>query len=237
MKARSKVVIVKDGPYLVSGRLPLARVIAKVGRSGEPEEWQEGERFPKQESYALCRCGKSRSKPFCDGTHVRARFKGVETASRKPFDQMAKRFKGPALELSDAEELCSSARFCLRGKGTWRSVHMSNRAEEKKLATETACNCPSGRLVVRVRKTGKVIEPKHQRSIGLIEDPQLRVSGPVWLKGGIELESSDGTKYETRNRVTLCRCGASKNKPFCDGAHVAKRFNDRDESLESGKTG
>ena len=54
----------------------------------------------------------------------------------------------------------------------------------------------------------------------------------VWLKGGIALESADGKKYETRNRVTLCRCGQSGNKPFCDGTHIDCGFDDGDESLK-----
>ena len=68
-------------------------------------------------------------------------------------------------------------------------------------------------------------------SIEIIEDPQIKVSGPIWVKGGIDLESADGTKYERRNRMTLCRCGKSNNKPFCDGSHINVRFNDGDESL------
>jgi len=235
LSAKSKVVISKDGPYLVSGKAPLTRDIAKAGKSGDPEEWQEGERFPEQEAYALCRCGQSGNKPFCDGMHTRVGFNGFETASRRPFNQVAKRFKGPELELADAEELCSSARFCRPAGGTWHNVKKSDRPEAKKSAIDTAGKCPSGRLVVIDRKTGKSIEPAHKPGIGLIEDPQLGVSGPVWLKGGIELETADGGKYEARNRMTLCRCGASKNKPFCDGAHVAERFNDGDKSLKQGK--
>ena len=56
-------------------------------------------------------------------------------------------------------------------------------------------------------------------SIGIVEDPAKRCSGPLWVLGGIAVESAGGEAYEVRNRVTLCRCGASKNKPFCDGTH------------------
>jgi CDGSH-type Zn-finger protein len=52
------------------------------------------------------------------------------------------------------------------------------------------------------------------------------------VKGGVAVESADGEAYEARNRVTLCRCGRSNNKPFCDGTHVDVRFNDGDESLK-----
>jgi CDGSH-type Zn-finger protein len=52
------------------------------------------------------------------------------------------------------------------------------------------------------------------------------------VRGCIPIESADGTLWETRNRVTLCRCGKSQNMPFCDGSHIDVRFNDGDESLE-----
>jgi CDGSH-type Zn-finger protein len=63
-------------------------------------------------------------------------------------------------------------------------------------------------------------------SIGLIEDPEQQCSGPLWLQGGIPIVAADGFEYEVRNRVTLCRCGASKNKPFCDGTHATIKFRD-----------
>ena len=70
------------------------------------------------------------------------------------------------------------------------------------------------------------------QSISLVEDPQNKVSGPIALRGGILVESSDGTTYEVRNRQTLCRCGKSQNKPFCDGSHIDEGFNDGDDSLK-----
>jgi len=51
------------------------------------------------------------------------------------------------------------------------------------------------------------------------------------VKGDVPIVSADGKAYETRNRVTLCRCGKSKNKPFCDGFHIRVRFSDGDKSL------
>ena len=79
--------------------------------------------------------------------------------------------------------------------------------------------CPSGRLVVRDSVTGETLEPDLAPSIVLVEDPSEGVRGPVWVRGGISITSADGSTYEVRNRVTLCRCGASANKPFCDGSH------------------
>jgi CDGSH-type Zn-finger protein len=52
------------------------------------------------------------------------------------------------------------------------------------------------------------------------------------VKGGVPVESADGTVYEVRNRVTLCRCGKSTNKPFCDGTHIDVNFKDGDKTLK-----
>jgi CDGSH-type Zn-finger protein len=76
------------------------------------------------------------------------------------------------------------------------------------------------------KETGKEIEHELPSSIGIVEDPSLNCSGPLWIRGDITIESSDGTQYEKRNRVTLCRCGASGNKPFCNGGHASIKFND-----------
>jgi len=231
MKKPKKITITKNGPYLVSGDLPMFKEIEMVGQEGEPEVWQKGEVYPKHENCSLCRCGKSENPPYCDGTHTEINFDGTETATRQPYSEQAETITGPDLDLDDAKALCATARFCHLAGGTWNNVVNSDDPKAKKIAIQTACNCPSGRLVAKDKKTGQPIEPKLEPSIGIVEDPQMKVSGPIWLKGGIELESSDGTKYETRNRVTLCRCGQSANKPFCDGSHIDAKFNDGDRSL------
>ena len=96
--------------------------------------------------------------------------------------------------------------------------------ERKNLEIKQACDCPSGRLTAC--ENGKDIEPKFEKSIGVIEDPESGVSGPLWIRGGIPVESASGEQYEVRNRVTLCRCGKSKNKPFCNGSHMTSGFKD-----------
>lgn len=232
MKNNKKILITKNGPYLISGNIPLAKKISIIGESGEPEEWQKGQKYPDQESYALCRCGESKNKLFCDGTHTKINFDGTETASREKYLEQANKLPGPDLDLTDVPELCSAARFCHLAGGTWSNVRNSNNPKAKKIATQTACNCPSGRLTAWDKKTQKPIEPNFEPSISLIEDPQEKVSGPIWVKGGIELESSNGAKYESRNRMTLCRCGQSNNKPFCDGSHIHAEFNDGDKNLK-----
>ena len=85
-------------------------------------------------------------------------------------------------------------------------------------------NCPAGRLVAWDKAMGRPIEHELPVSIGLVEDPEQQCSGPLWLRGGIQVVSADGFEHEVRNRVTLCRCGQSKNKPFCDGTHARIKF-------------
>jgi CDGSH-type Zn-finger protein len=164
--------------------------------------------------------------------HGKVGFDGTETASKRSHDEQAEVMDGPTLRLKDASALCAAARFCHKGGGTWELTHHSDDAMARELAIEEACSCPSGRLVEYDKKTGKVFEKEFEKSISLIEDPQNKVSGPIWLKGGVPVESSDGTAYEVRNRVTLCRCGKSQNKPFCDSSHIDEDFNDGDESLK-----
>ncbi|HMD75582.1 MAG TPA: CDGSH iron-sulfur domain-containing protein, partial [Steroidobacteraceae bacterium] len=64
-----KVQIVKNGPYLVSGALPLQKQTIGANAAGESVHWVPGARYPDQAQYALCRCGHSANKPFCDGSH------------------------------------------------------------------------------------------------------------------------------------------------------------------------
>ena len=87
----------------------------------------------------------------------------------------------------------------------------------KEICFHEAGHCPAGRLIERDKNTEQPVEPKFDPSIGFIEDPQIKVSGPIWVKGGIRIEIGDGKTYEIRNRVTFCRCCLSSNTPFFDG--------------------
>jgi CDGSH-type Zn-finger protein len=221
-----KVVITEDGPYVVSGSVPLAVQVIAPNTAGFSWDWVPGRSFPVEASYALCRCGASKTKPFCDGSHTNVGFDGTEVASRTPFASRAETYDGPTLVLSDAEDLCAFARFCDAGGKIWALVWQTTDAAARELVIREANSCPAGRLVVHDKKTHKEIERPLAPSIGVVEDPALECSGPLWVRGGITVESADGTVYERRNRVTLCRCGASSNKPFCDGSHASIKFDD-----------
>jgi len=217
----------KDGPYVVSGGVPLTLQIITPDKEGFSWDWKEGKSFDtKTPDCELCRCGRSKDKPFCDGTHAKVRFDGEETSTRTPFARRAETFDGPTLVLSDVEELCAFARFCDPGGKIWSLIEQTDDSETRELVIREAMHCPAGRLVLHDKETGEEIGNKLPLSIGVVEDPALGCSGPLWVRGGITVESEDGTPYEQRNRVTLCRCGVSNNKPFCDGSHASVRFRD-----------
>ena len=221
-----KVLVSKDGPYVVSADIPLTIEIIEPNEEGLSWEWKRAKTFPTKGEYKLCRCGRSKSKPFCDGTHDKVHFDGKETATRQPFARQADIFDGATMTLSDAENLCAFARFCDPGGKIWALMEQTDDSEARGLVIREESHCPSGRLVLHDKKSGKEIEPKLKESIGVVEDPAMGCSGPLYVQGGIRVESADGTPYEVRNRVTLCRCGASANKPFCNGSHASIRFRD-----------
>ena len=228
-----KIIVSKDGPYIVSGNVPLAIQVITPNREGLSWDWKEGKNFETGQEYNLCRCGRSKAKPFCDGTHTKIRFDGTETATRRPYVRRAEVLEGPTLTLRDAEDLCAFARFCDPGGKIWGLMEQTDNPEARKLVIREANHCPAGRLVVTDNKTGKELEEKLPPSIGVVEDPALGCSGPLWVRGGITIESADGTPYELRNKVTLCRCGVSINKPFCNGSHASIKF--KDGLVEFGK--
>ncbi len=219
-----RVKVTPNGPYMVSGGVKLSQQTIGTDAEGESREWREGKQWPEQASYALCRCGHSAGKPFCDGSHARHRFDGTETASRAPYVEQAVAIDGPVLALTDAESLCAFGRFCDPNGQVWNQVARSDDPEVAKTFLRQVHDCPAGRLMAWDKRTRQPIEPELPPSIGLVEDPAQDCSGPIWLRGGIPVVAADGFEYELRNRVALCRCGGSKNKPFCDGTHAAIKF-------------
>jgi len=216
--------ISKNGPYIVSGNIPIIEYVIHSNSKGIPINWVMGKKFPVTQNYALCRCGQSKIKPFCDGIHAKINFNGTETADLELCHLQTKEINGPELRLKDVEKLCASARFCHRSGDIWEQIPKSDDPETKKNAIRNSFDCPSGRLLLWDKKTGKILEPELGPSIALIIDPFIGENGPIWVRGNIPIQSSDGKIYQVRNRVTLCRCGKSLNKPFCDSSHYPEQF-------------
>ncbi len=220
--------ILKDGPLVVSGDVPLYRSTILTDAEGYSIGYSDPVRVPTGETYQLCRCGGSAHPPFCDGCHRSTGFDGTETADRRPYAEQAETTEGPGAVLYDVLPLCAGTRHCSIAQGdTWELTERSGDPESKEAAIRTAQLCPAGRLVIREAGAADVLEPDHAPSILLLEDPEGGASGPIWVRGRIPVESSDGTPYEVRNRVTLCRCGMSRNKPFCDGTHLREGWTEK----------
>lgn len=154
-----KITVSRNGPYIVNGGVPLITAEICNDEEGYRRNWREVKTYPLKEQYALCRCGRSKNKPFCDGTHTKIHFDGTETGDYEPYNIGAKVISGPVLTLTDNKHLCVHAGFCVRAGGTWDLVRQSDNPEARDTAIEEACNCPSGRLVILDSATGKAIEP------------------------------------------------------------------------------
>jgi CDGSH-type Zn-finger protein len=214
-----RVRILKNGPYIITGGVKLVRRHQVETPHGEPVEWEAGDDIATEsDRYALCRCGHSNQKPFCDGSHAAAGFDGTLTADRSLSETRREIMDGNGVTLTDDNTLCADAGFCgTRLTSAWDMVNETGDPEVRGKLIRMASFCPSGRLQARIN--GQPIEP------GFLPSAAIVPNGPIWVRGGVQMHSAeDSFEYEVRNRMTLCRCGASQNKPFCDGAHKSVGF-------------
>jgi CDGSH-type Zn-finger protein len=178
---------------------------------------------------ALCRCGASKNKPFCDGTHGTIRFlsdnKKINKNGQVPKDKK-KSYPGNNIIIHDNRRICSDAGECVNNLSSVFRLDAKPWIDPNSASVEeiiqTIRKCPSGALSYSIDG----IEYKDQND----RDPMVTVSenGPYLITGGIDLigdniQWADGSSKEY---YTLCRCGASNNKPFCDGMHKSINFMD-----------
>jgi len=127
---------------------------------------------------------------------------------------------GTGLTVRDDRSICVHAGFCgTRLTNVWKQVRETGESTVRAQVISMIEKCPSGALTFRF--DGDDVEPLLAQAIAVTDD------GPLWVTGGVSVVASDGEPLETRNRVTLCRCGASSNKPLCDGSHKTVGFSDR----------
>ena len=207
-----------NGPLLVSGSVPLYRRRSVESEHGEPLAWETSERVETRDRYALCRCGQSDNKPFCDGTHARVGFAAVDSGTGT-YDERSNVLGGTRITVRDDRSICVHAGFCgTRVANVWGQVAETSDSTVRAQVISMIEKCPSGALTFRF--DGDDVEPLMATAIAVTDD------GPLWVTGGIPVTLADGATLETRNRVTLCRCGASANKPLCDGSHKSAGFHE-----------
>jgi CDGSH-type Zn-finger protein len=213
-----EVRVTADGPYEIRG-VPLVRTAQVETEFGEPVDWATDEPIATGRRAVLCRCGRSSTKPFCDDSHLEG-FDGEEVADHGRFDDRKVTFEADGFVLDDVVPLCTDAGYCGdRFEHVWDMLGDTADPEIAERVRAMVRRCPSGRIVTR-DADGVADEPPYDPSVAVITD------GPLWVRGGVPVVAADGTTYEVRNRQTLCRCGASGNKPFCDGSHKRVGFTD-----------
>jgi CDGSH-type Zn-finger protein len=170
---------------------------------------------------ALCRCGGSANKPFCDGTHGRIGFSDAQQNDRAPDRQ--DHYRGEALTIHDNRGICAHAGHCTDSLPAVFRMHEEPWIDADGAPAEeverVVRGCPSGALSFsRADEAGGDTE----------RAPMVTVTknGPYAVTGGIELIGVAFGEGASREHYTLCRCGASRNKPFCDGSHWRIGFTD-----------
>ena len=181
----------------------------------------DGKRLETKPAMGLCRCGASLNKPYCDGNHKYAGFTDEVSPERTPDELRA--YAGQAITILNNPLLCSVAEYCHREletvfdtrKDPWIDPNGDTLEHIKGLIEK----CPSGALSYEING-----EPQPTRNC--VATITIEKNGPLRITGSIELKDANWGQGASQEHYTLCRCGASKNKPFCDGSHSAIHFDD-----------
>ncbi len=212
-----------NGPYIVTGNILLVSKTQVVSEYGEPLSWKDDGEIATDGAYLLCRCGQSSCRPFCDGTHARIQFDGTDSAATNTTAERRAAYPGSTkIIIRNDTSLCSLAGFC--ANRLTNIAEMAKRTEDtqvRAMAVAMIEHCPSGALTYTIEDGGEDIEVDLPKLIAVTREvcSDGVILGPYWATGGITILRADGQPLERRNRVTLCSCGRSKNKPLCDGTH------------------
>jgi len=169
----------------------------------------------------LCRCGGSKNKPFCDGTHRTNGFSDANTAD--PGKNRRQAYAGKGITIFDNRALCAHAGVCTDslksvfryGEEPW--IDPDGAGIEAIIATVR--KCPSGALSYAI--DGIEAQPA-ERAPGIT----VTKDGPYAVVGNVPLAGQAADGLSASECYTLCRCSGSKNKPFCDGTHWSIGFKD-----------
>jgi CDGSH-type Zn-finger protein len=192
------VTVIEDGPLKVSN----ARSLRYAGKDLDVD----GDVF-------LCRCGQSSNAPFCDGTHRKVGFSGANEARA---DKEIRVWEGQTIRTFFNPNTCMHVFKCKPLKAL-REAELAGDTAAAEEIMRTVATCPSGALTYEVK--GGVTAPAEP---DLGPDIDVIEGGEVRIQTAFEI---DVPKLERQRdaRATLCRCGLSKNKPWCDGRHKQRK--------------
>ena len=177
----------------------------------------EGEALEVKPVMALCRCGGSANKPFCDGTH---RVIGFESRGGEPAGKdVLLPYNGEQLTVLYNPRLCSHAGECGRLSPKAFNPNMKPWVNPDAVSVAEIENvvhaCPSGALQIQGRGH---LSPE----VAFI---RVERNGPYRVVHA-ELDAGSAGKGASSDKMVLCRCGLSGNKPWCDGSHSDSGWTD-----------
>ena len=189
-----EVNLIENGPVKIEG-------VESVTYGGQ-EIKVDGKAF-------LCRCGESSKAPFCDGSHSSTGFSdNCESDNSIP----TKDWEGKTIRTRFNPNICMHVFRCKPLKDL-REQELQGNAEAAQEIAKVVATCPSGALTFEMKPADGSATFDDVTKVEVVEGGEIRL--------GCSFESSTVQLKEGQpaNRVTLCRCGMSKNKPFCDGRH------------------
>lgn len=201
--SKARIEVRDDGPIVITGATSM--------------KGPDGEAVQTKPVMALCRCGGSKNKPFCDGSHNSNGFRseGGEPAGR---DRLIS-YEGQEVTVNFNPRICSHAAECARiapkvfnsAERPWIQPDNGTVADVEAVVAA----CPSGALTLP--------GPTHKT----VDRPEIEVSrdGPYWITGP-QIEGDGAGEGATTEKYVLCRCGLSGSKPYCDGSHRDKGWTD-----------
>ena len=204
MASRSlkKITVTNGGPYMVE--------------EGTPIYDHKGNPISASDTYFMCRCGGSKSKPFCDGTHQSNNFNGQEFASRDTAAERRETYVGDGVTIHDDRSRCAHAGRCTDNLASVFKLGVEPWIVPSGASAADIINviktCPSGALSYTTTADGDAQEEEQTSRV------TVSPNAPYATRG-VQVVAGDGALYDQRERQTLCRCGGSRNKPFCDGTH------------------
>lgn len=199
------IVEIEDGPLILKSDTPILV--------------RDGEVLITETTSYLCRCGSSANKPFCDGEHKKQGF----TTRREIKEELLQEYEGKDITVHFNRSICAGAGACVKGlpsvfisgsSSSW--IHPNSDSVDNIINTIKAC--PSGALSYSLN--GKIhIHAKVKPKITIVKD------GPYNVEGISSTHKLKPTNF-SETKYTLCRCGHSRNKPYCDYSHAEKEWKD-----------
>jgi CDGSH-type Zn-finger protein/truncated hemoglobin YjbI len=211
------IVTARNGPYLVTNVAAVRNPL--------------GEKLTLPPQLALCRCGASAMKPFCDGTHAASGFTDDKDPKRVPDQRDT--YQGEQVTIFDNRGICQHSGLCSDRLATafrpGAEPFVAPSGARMDELIRAIRDCPSGALSLAIDNAeARDLVDWHgtrEQAIEITQDGPYRVTGAIPLAdaSGSDVPRAVGS---SREHYALCRCGHSQNKPFCSGMHWYIEFRD-----------